>query len=108
METEPTEKQNAQGHPDPKRSLNLPAETNAQQRPAGKPAQDYEDRRNAAACFKNRNKREEWHPEFVGVMVTENLPAGTKCWVTVKKRLTRKGDVYVTVTLKPQREGGRP
>lgn len=105
---DPTKKQNARSHPDLERSLNLPAGSNAQQRAAGKSAQAYEDRRNAAACFKNRNKREEWHPDFVGVMVTENLPAGTKCWVSVKKRLTRKGDVYITVTLKPQRESGKP
>jgi hypothetical protein len=104
MGENPTKSENASV---PTRSArqNVPAENNAQQRPAGKPAQDWEDRRNVAACFKNRNKKEEWHPEFVGVMVTENLPAGTKCWVTVKKRLTRKGEVYVTVTLKPQMEG---
>jgi hypothetical protein len=68
----------------------------------GKPKQDWEDRRNAAACFKNRDKREDWHADFIGMMVTEELPAGTKCWVNIRKRLTRKGEVYLSVVLKPQ------
>jgi hypothetical protein len=104
---DPTKKQNARSHPDLERSLNLPEPSNAHQQPVGKPAQDWEDRRNAAACRKNRNKTEEWHPDFVGVMVTENLPAGTRCWVTVKKRADRKGDIYLTVTIKPQKENGK-
>jgi hypothetical protein len=40
---------------------------------------DYEDRRNSAACFKNQ-KSEEWHADFKGVLVTEGLHDGTKCW----------------------------
>jgi hypothetical protein len=59
-----------------------------------------EDRRNSAACFANPNKSEPWMADFVGVLVTEDLPAGTKCWVSVKKRLDKRGKVYVTVTLK--------
>ena len=103
---DPTRNENAPGDRGARKFV--PGSSYAQQQPASKPAQDWEDRRNAAACRKNRNKTEEWHPEFVGLMVTENLPTGTRCWVTVKKRLTRKGDVYLTVTLKPQREGGNP
>ncbi len=76
--------------------------------PQTKNNKDFEDRRNAAACFKNPAKREGWHPDYVGVLVTEDLPAGTKCWVNVRKRLTRKGEVYVSVTLKPKKEGDRP
>jgi len=67
----------------------------------GSNSKAYEDRRNSAACFKNRDKREDWHADYLGVMVTD-LPAGTKCWVSVRKRLTRKGEVYVSVVLKPQ------
>lgn len=70
--------------------------------PSGKPKQDWEDRRNAAACFKNRDKREEWHADYIGVLVPENLQNGTKCWVSVRKRLTRKGETYLSVVLKPQ------
>jgi hypothetical protein len=70
--------------------------------PGGKPKQDWEDRRNAAACFKNRDKREDWHADFLGMMVTEDLPAGTKCWVNIRKRLTRKGEVNLSVVLRPQ------
>ena len=44
---------------------------------------DFEDRRNAVACFKNRRKCEDWQPEFTGVLVTEHLPVGAKCWVNV-------------------------
>jgi hypothetical protein len=69
---------------------------------AGSNSKTYEDRRNAAACFKNKNKREEWHADYLGMMVTEDLPPGTKCWVNVRKRLTRKGEVYLSVVLKPQ------
>jgi hypothetical protein len=65
-------------------------------------SKDYEDRRNAAACFKNEKKTEDWHADFLGLMVTEELPAGTRLWVNVRKRLTRKGDVYVSVVLKRQ------
>jgi len=41
---------------------------------------------------------------FSGVMVTEELPAGTRVWVNVRKRLTRKGEVYVSVVLKRQKD----
>jgi len=78
-------------------------DSNAHQAAAGKPEQqDWEDRRNAAACFKNEKKTEDWHADFLGLMVTEELPAGTRLWVNVRKRLTRKGDVYVSVVLKRQ------
>jgi len=62
---------------------------------------DCEDRRNAAACFKN-GKAEDWHADYKGVLVTEELPAGTKCWVNVYIRTTSKGDKYLSVVLKPQ------
>jgi len=81
----------------------FPAASNAQPGANGKPEQDYETRRNAAACFKNEKKTEDWHADFLGLMVTEDLPAGTRLWVNVRKRLTRKGDVYVSVVLKRQK-----
>jgi hypothetical protein len=37
---------------------------------------DFEDRRNAAACFPNRDKTEAWQADFIGVTVVENLPKG--------------------------------
>jgi hypothetical protein len=61
--------------------------------------QDFEDRRNAAACFPNQ-KQEEWEADFTGVLVTEELPAGTKCWVNVRERISRKGERYLSVVLK--------
>jgi hypothetical protein len=64
-------------------------------------SKDFEDRRNAAACFKNV-KAEDWHADYKGVLVTEELPAGTKCWVNVYIRTTSKGDKYLSVVLKPQ------
>jgi hypothetical protein len=78
------------------------ASTNALSPAVSKPEQDWEDRRNAAACFKNKTKTEDWHADFLGLMVTEDLPAGTRLWVNVRKRLTRKGEVYVSVVLKRQ------
>jgi hypothetical protein len=65
-------------------------------------SEGQETRRNSAACFANPRKRENWQADFIGVMVTENLPAGTKCWVNVTKRLDKHGKVFVTVTLKAQ------
>jgi hypothetical protein len=62
---------------------------------------DYEDRRNAAACFKNE-KSEDWHADYKGVLVSEDLPAGAKCWVNVYVRTSRKGEKYLSVVLKRQ------
>jgi hypothetical protein len=88
----------------PERSQRCFGGSNARPNPTGKPEnQDWEDKRNAAACFKNENKTEDWHADFLGLMVTEDLPAGTRLWVNVRKRLTRKGDVYVSVVLKRQK-----
>lgn len=74
------------------------------QPPADGNNKDFEDRRNAAACFRNQNKTEDWHPSYVGVMVTEDLPDGTKCWANVYVRTSRRGEKYVSVVLKRQRE----
>jgi hypothetical protein len=65
--------------------------------------QDYEDKRNAAACYENLDKSEEWMADFTGVMVTDHLPAGTKCWVNIRKRISRKtGRTYLSVVVRPQ------
>jgi hypothetical protein len=61
---------------------------------------DYENRRNAAACFKNKDKAETWQSEFTGVMVTEDLPMGTKVWVNIYERTDRYGTPYLSVVLK--------
>jgi hypothetical protein len=61
---------------------------------------DYEDQRNAAACFKNKDKSEDWHADFKGVMVTEELPAGTKCWVNVYEKTDRYGRPYFSIVLR--------
>ena len=60
----------------------------------------YESRRNAASCFKNSEKRENWHADYKGVLVTEDLPAGSKCWVNVYVRTSRKGEQYLSVVLR--------
>jgi hypothetical protein len=69
---------------------------------------DYEDRRNAAACFRNPNKVEEWHADFTGLLVTDNFPAGAKCWVNVYERTDCKGRQYLSVVLRPQRKSREP
>jgi hypothetical protein len=64
---------------------------------------NYESRRNAAACFRNPRKREDFHPDFTGVIVTDDLPAGTKCWVNIRERVSRKtGQRYLSVEIRPQ------
>jgi hypothetical protein len=64
---------------------------------------DFEDRRNAAACFKNPNRNADWQPEFVGVTVAEGLEDGAKVWVNVHQRTSSRGETYFTVVLKPWR-----
>jgi hypothetical protein len=76
----------------------------SQSQPAHGFNQDFEDRRNAAACFKNQNKSQDWHADYKGVLVVEDLPTGTKCWVNCYIRTSRKGEKYLSVVLK--RQGG--
>jgi hypothetical protein len=64
---------------------------------------DYENKRNAAACFKNQKKTEDWHADFVGVAVVEGLRDGDKVWVNVHLRTSRKGEDYVSIVLRPQK-----
>jgi hypothetical protein len=66
---------------------------------------DQETRRNAANCFRNPNRTEDWHANFTGCLVTEDLPAGTKCWVNVYVRTSKRGEKYLSVVLKPRKEG---
>src|ERR1700745_81828 len=63
---------------------------------------DYEDRRNAAACFRNKDKKEDWHADYQGVAVVEGLRDGDKVWANVRESASSKGDRYVSVTLKRQ------
>jgi hypothetical protein len=65
---------------------------------------DYEDRRNAAACFRNQRKTEDWHPAYQGVMVVEGFKDGDKLWVNVHVRTSRRGEKYISVVLKRQQE----
>ena len=102
MSGDPPANQDARREPGAGKS-NWTQRTQSQTRAAGND-KDFEDRRNAAACFRNQNKTEDWHPSYVGVMVTEDLPAGTKCWVNVYVRTSRRGEKYVSVVLKRQRE----
>jgi hypothetical protein len=66
-------------------------------------SKDLENRRNSAGCFRNRDKREDWYADYLGVTVVEDLPTGSKVWVNVRERKTRKGETYLTVSLKPFR-----
>jgi hypothetical protein len=97
----PPGNQDARGEPGAGKSDHGLGQSQSQ---AGQPGntKSYEDRRNASACFKNDKKTEDWHADFLGLMVTEDLPAGTRVWVNVRKRLTRKGEVYISVVLKRQ------
>jgi hypothetical protein len=58
---------------------------------------DYEDRRNAAACFRNPNKAEDWHADFTGLAVVEGLRDGDKVWVNVYIRTDKKGRKFLSV-----------
>jgi hypothetical protein len=77
--------------------------SNARSPAVSKPEQDYETRRNAGACFKNPRKTEEWMPDFVGVAVVEGLGDGDKVWINVREKVTRKGERYLSVTIKRQK-----
>ena len=71
----------------------------------GPPVKDHENRRNAAACFRNKKKVEDWHADFSGCLVTEALPAGTPCWVNIYVKTDKKGRKFLSVVLKPQASG---
>lgn len=64
---------------------------------------DFEHCRNAAACFPNRDKSEEWHTDFIGVTAVENLPTGSKVWINIRERIARNGQTFFVVSLKPFR-----
>ena len=64
-----------------------------------------ENRRNAAACFRNPHKQEDWHADFTGVTVVEGLKDGQRVWVNAYIRTDRKGQKYLTVVLRPQKGG---
>ncbi len=66
-----------------------------------------EDWRNVAACFPNRDKCEEWHADYLGVMATEELPAGTRVWVNVRQKTDKKGRPFLSVSLRPWRGKGK-
>jgi hypothetical protein len=63
----------------------------------------YENRRNTAACHPNRAKCEPHHADFSGLMVVDDLRAGTRCWVNIRLRIDRRGAKYLSVILKPLR-----
>lgn len=62
-------------------------------------------KRNAAACFKNPNKTEDWHCDFTGALVAEGLQDGEKFWVNVYIRTDKKGRKYLSVVLRPEKKG---
>jgi hypothetical protein len=98
---------NEDARPEPGARKSVGASTNALSPAVCKPEQDWEDRRNAAACFRNQNKSEDWHPAYQGVMVVEGLRDGEKFWVSVHVRTSRKGEKYLSVVLKPHRASPR-
>jgi hypothetical protein len=70
---------------------------------SGSNNKDYETRRMAAACFRNPRKRQDFHPDFTGVIVTDDLLAGTKCWVNIRERVSRRtGQRYLSIELRRQ------
>lgn len=77
--------------------------TQSQQASAGN-NKDYQTRRNAAACFKNKDKVEHRHADFAGVLVTEGLPDGTKVWVNLYEKKDRYGRPYFSVVLRPWKQ----
>lgn len=99
----PHENQNARiGDPGAGKS-NWTPQTQSQTPGAGN-NKDYETRRNAAACFKNKDKVEDRHADFTGVLVTEGIPDGTKVWVNLYERKDRHGRPYFSVVLRPWKQ----
>jgi|SRR6516164_9230926 hypothetical protein len=74
----------------------------AQSAREGKNGTPYQDRRNAAACFRNRNVGE---PQYTGVMVIDGLSTGTKVWVNIGVRQVQRGrhagQKYLSISLRP-------
>jgi hypothetical protein len=91
--------QNENTQPVPGARKDFPVASKTQDSRTGK--NGYEDRRNAAACFENPNKHEDWQPDYVGVTVADGLETGQKIWVNVFPRTSSKGQRYYTVILKP-------
>jgi len=91
--------------------LNSSSATNPQPRSAFKTnlrgRDEEEQRRNSAACFKNPNKREEWHADFIGVLVAEDLPTGSKVWINVPQKIDKKGRPFLSVSLRPRPSKGK-
>lgn len=85
--------------PGARKNYHSASESKPQQQGKYNQNQGYEDRRNAAACFANRHKREDWQADFVGVMVVEGLPTDGKVWVNIKERTSRNGQRYLSVVL---------
>jgi hypothetical protein len=83
-----------------KNSEKKPDGSNTRQDPTGKLNQGWEDRRNAAACHKNRYKREPWQADFIGVMTVEGLPDGARVWVNIQARTNHKGETFFSVVLR--------
>jgi hypothetical protein len=55
-----------------------------------------ETRRCGANCF-TKDKTEDWHADFTGVMTMED---GSKFWVNVFKKLDKNRERYVSVSLR--------
>jgi len=67
----------------------------------------FENHRNSAACFLNKNKREKWNADYIGCLVVEDLPTGSKHWVNISERKRKNGDTYLAMVLRPWRGKGR-
>lgn len=62
------------------------------------PKSAYESKRNWAACFRNRDRTEDWQPHYVGAVVLED---GQKFWARLWVRVDRNGGKYLSLNLKP-------
>jgi hypothetical protein len=58
-----------------------------------------ESKRSWAACFKNRDRTEDWQPHYTGAMTLED---GQKFWVNIWVKPDRNGQKFVSINLKPK------
>lgn len=65
----------------------------------------YEVKPGDGSAFVNRDKKEDWHPDFKGKVM---LPNGDEHWVGVRIRKTKAGDDWVSIKVGKKVEAMSP
>jgi len=65
----------------------------------------YEHRANSGSVFGNKDKREDWHPDYRGDIC---LPDGTVHYLDMTLAKTAKGDVFYKLKIGKQKGAAAP